>query len=351
MSTSRHVPTGQEATRATVRIDLAERCPEMVTSPDTAPRGRYELHCHLDGSVRLDTIADLARRQGMELDAPVAALAVAPPDAGSLHAFLPYLDITLQVLQTPDALRRAARELVEDWQRDGVTYGEMRFAPQLHSRDGMTIDDAIEAVAAGAAEGALGTGVRTGLLLCCLRHQSPEISLTVADAASRHEGIVAGLDLAGDERLPGTPHREAFDLARSRGLPLTIHAGEAAGPDSVWEAIDVLGARRIGHGVRSAGDGALLRRLQSDRIALEMCPRCNVLTGAAPSLPQHPAHRLLRQGLDVTISTDARTTADTDLSREFEVLASAFAWDAADTVRVQENARHAAFGLPRSTAG
>jgi adenosine deaminase len=316
-----------------------------------APTARYELHCHLDGSVRLDTIADLARSQGMELRAPVAALAVAPPDAGSLHAFLPYLDITLQVLQTPDALRRAARELVEDWQRDGVTYGEMRFAPQLHTRTGMTIDDAIEAVAAGAAEGALGTGVRTGLLLCCLRHQSPEISLTVADAAVRHDGIVAGLDLAGDERLPGTPHREAFDLARSRGLPITVHAGEAAGPDSVWEAVDVLGARRIGHGVRSTGDGELLRRLLRDRIALEMCPRSNVLTGAVPSIQQHPAHRLLRRGLDVTISTDARTTADTDLGREFDALASAFAWDPADTVRVQENARHAAFGLPRPDPG
>jgi adenosine deaminase len=316
-----------------------------MTTP-AGPTARYELHCHLDGSVRLATLADLARVQRLEPRAPVAALAVAPRDVGSLHGFLPYLDIALDVLQTPDALRRAARELVEDWQHDGVTYGEMRFAPQLHTRAGMTIDDAIRAVAAGAAEGARATGVRTGLLLCCLRHQPPETSLAVADAAVRHHGVVAGLDLAGDERLPGAPHREAFDLARSRGLPLTVHAGEAAGPESVWEAVDVLGAQRIGHGVRSVGDPALLDRLRRDRIPLEMCPQCNVLTGAAPSLHQHPAHRLLAQGLAVTISTDARTTADTDLSHEFDLLTGAFAWGAAETARVQENARRAAFGLP-----
>ena len=229
---------------------------------------------------------------------------------------------------------------------NGRPSGEMRFAPQLHTRTGMTIDDAILAVAAGAAEGARATGVRTGLLLCCLRHQSPEISLAVADAAVRHGGIV-GLDLAGDERLPGAPHREAFDLARSGGLPVTVHAGEAAGPESVWEAIDVLGARRIGHGVRITGDSGLVDRLLRDRIALEMCPRSNVLTGAAPSIHEHPADRLLHRGLAVTISTDGRTTADTDLSREFDLLAEAFAWGAAEIVRVQENARHAAFGLPR----
>ncbi|MEJ3742956.1 adenosine deaminase [Actinomycetes bacterium KLBMP 9797] len=308
--------------------------------------GRYELHCHLDASVRPDTIAALAAEQGIDLPAPVRQLAVAPPDVGSLHAFLPYLDVALDVLQNPEALRRAAAELVVDWRRDHVVYGEVRFAPQLHTRAGMSIDDAIATVAAGLAHGTAATGVRTGLLLCCLRHQHPRHSLEVADAAIRRRDVVAGLDLAGDERLPGAPHREAFDLAHAAGMPVTVHAGEAAGPASVWEALDVLGARRIGHGVRSTGDTVLLDRLRRDRITLETCPRCNVLTGAVPAMTAHPADRLLRAGLRVTVSTDARTTADTSLDAEFDALAATFGWTHVEEQLCQDNAAQAAFAHP-----
>ncbi|MEV4580186.1 adenosine deaminase [Nonomuraea jabiensis] len=299
---------------------------------------RYELHCHLDGSVRPSTIADLARRQGITLEAPVEQLVTAPAGCGSLSRFLTYIEVPLQVLQTPDALSRAARELVEDWHADGVVYGEARFAPQQHGRQGMTVDEAVEAVAEGLAAGEAATGVRTGLLLCCLRHQTPEESLAVAETALRHRDKVAGLDLAGDERrYAATPHRAAFDLAHAAGLPCTVHAGEAAGPESMWEAIDVLGARRIGHGVRCTGDSALLERLRRDRIALEMCPISNVLTGAVPGLPEHPAIPLLEDGLAVTISTDARTTAGTTLEREFA------GWTAEQEKRAQANAAEAAF--------
>jgi adenosine deaminase len=304
---------------------------------------RYELHCHLDGSVRLETLADLARVAGLAPPRPIRDLVVAPPDVGSLAAFLPYLDLPVAVLQHPDGLRRAARELVEDWHRDGVVYGEARFAPQLHTRAGMGLDDAIRAVAAGLHEGAAASGVATGLIVCCLRHEPPDTSLAIADAAVRHRDLVAGIDLAGDETYPGTAHREAFDLAHAAGLPVTVHAGEAAGPASVWEAIEVLGARRIGHGVRCVYEEALVQRLHRDRIALEMCPRCNVLTGAVPSLAEHPASRLLARGLAVTVSTDGRTTVDTSLDREFAVLVDAFGWTPEHMRRVQDNARAAAF--------
>jgi adenosine deaminase len=304
---------------------------------------RYELHCHLDGSVRPETIAALAAEQALDLAAPVRQLAVAPPGIGSLRAFLPYLDVALDVLQTPQALHRAASELVVDWHRDHVVYGEVRFAPQLHTRLGLSIDDAITTVAAGLADGAAATGVRTGLLLCCLRHERPQRSLEVADAAVRHRDIVAGLDLAGDERYPGTPHRHAFDLAHAAGLPVTVHAGEAAGPVSVWEALDVLGARRIGHGVRSVGDAALLDRLRRDQIALESCPRCNVLTAAVPTMSAHPADQFLRAGLQLTVSTDARTTAGTTLADEFEALVATFGWTIEEEQRCQDNAARAAF--------
>ena len=305
--------------------------------------GRYELHCHLDGSVRLGTLTALAAEQGLSLPGPVRDLAVAPPGVGSLHGFLPYLDVALAVLQTPAALHRAAAELVGDWRRDGVVYGEARFAPQLHTRAGLSIDDVVSAVAAGLAAGAAATGVRTGLLLCCLRHQPPAVSLEVADAAVRRRDAVAGLDLAGDERQPGAPHRPAMDLAHAAGLPVTVHAGEAAGPASIWEAIDVLGARRIGHGVRCVGDTALLDRLRRDRITLETCPRCNVLTRAVPEMAAHPADRLLRAGLRVTVSTDTRTTADTTLDDEFRALRATFGWTADEERLCQQYAAQAAF--------
>jgi adenosine deaminase len=319
--------------------------------------GRYELHCHLDGSVRPDTIADLAVEAGIELAGPVRVRAIAPPDVGSLHAFLPYLDVALDVLQTPSALRRAARELVQDWYADGVAYGEARFAPQLHGRLGMSVDEAVTAVDTGLREGHAATGVRTALLLCCLRHQSPEVSLRVADAAVRFAGptnsvsaaagttgpVVAGLDLAGDERLSGAPHRGAFDLAHAAGVPVTVHAGEAAGPASVWEALDVLGARRVGHGVRCVTDPALVARLRTDRIPLETCPRCNVLTRAVKDLTAHPVDRLLRAGLRVTVSTDARTTADTTLEQEFTDLRRIFGWTAKQEELCRVNAAEAAF--------
>ncbi|MEV3874171.1 adenosine deaminase [Streptomyces sp. NPDC049906] len=316
----------------------------MNPATRTPPGPRYELHCHLDGSVRPATLRALADEQGLALTRSVEELAVAPARCGSLTRFLTHLELPLKVLQTPDALARAARELVEDWALDGVVHGEVRFAPQLHGRHGMGLDDAVRAVARGLADGRRATGVRTALLLSCLRHQSPEESEAVAEAALRHRDAVAGLDLAGDERLhPGAPHRPAFDLMHRAGIPCTVHAGEAAGAESVWEAIDVLGARRIGHGVRCTGDPSLLRRLRSERIALEMCPTSNVQTGAAPDLAGHPAAGLLARGVPVTISTDARTTCATTLGREFRVLREASGWTAQDEERVQRHAVAAAF--------
>ncbi|MDP4504253.1 adenosine deaminase [Nonomuraea turcica] len=320
----------------------------LDTATDTASVPRHELHCHLDGSVRPGTVADLARRQGIVLNAPVERLVTAPASCGSLTRFLTYIDVPLRVLQTAGALRRAARELVEDWSADGVVYGEVRFAPQLHGRRGMTQDEAVQAVSEGLAAGRQATGVRTGLLLCCLRHQTPEESLAVAETALRHRDKVAGLDLAGDERLhTATPHRAAFDLAHGAGLPCTVHAGEAAGADSMWEAIDVLGARRIGHGIRCVGEHALLERLRRDGITLEMCPTSNVQTGAVSGLRAHPAARLLSEGLAVTINTDTRTTSATTLCQEFDSLRAATGWTAEQDRLAQDHAAGAAFATTR----
>jgi adenosine deaminase len=263
-----------------------------------------------------------------------------------LASFLTYIDTPLLVLQTPEALTRSARELVEDWAADGVAYGEVRFAPQLHTRQGMDLDEAIRAVAAGLGQGRAATGVQTGLILCALRHQTPDESAAVAEAAVRNRHLVCGLDLAGDERAySGEPHREAFEIVHAAGLRRTVHAGEAAGAASMWEALDVLGAERIGHGVRCIEDGALVQRLRTDRIALEMCPTSNVQTTAVTSLASHPAIPLLGQGVAITISTDTRTTSATTLEREFRSLGMTNGWRHHFEGLAQRHAREAAFGL------
>lgn len=304
---------------------------------------RLELHCHLDGSVRPATVAELADEQGVVLDRPVEQAVVAPADCGTLMTYLSYIEPIVDVLQTPAALSRAARELVHDWSADGVGYGEVRFAPQLHGRHGMSLDDAVLAVAEGLAAGGADTGVATGLLLCCLRQQPGETSEAVVDVAVRHRDVVAGVDLAGDESKPGVAHRAAFEAAHAAGLDVTIHAGEAAGAESVWEALDVLGATRIGHGVRAVEEEALLARLRADAVALEMCPVSNVQTGAVATLADHPADWLLDAGLAVTVSTDARTTSSTTLNREFDELARTFGWGDEQEARCQVHARRAAF--------
>ncbi|GAB2752433.1 adenosine deaminase [Salinifilum aidingensis] len=304
---------------------------------------RYDLHCHLDCSVRPDTAVELAAAGGVPVTRPARELVVAPPECGSLPAFLAHVEFAVSVLQSARALRRVARELVHDWHADGVVHGEARFAPQLHTRAGLGMEGAITAVASGLADGAAETGVRTGLLLCCMRDGSPETSRRVAELAVRHRDVVAGIDLAGDERYPGAPHRAAFDAAREAGLGITIHAGEGAGPESVWEALDVLGADRIGHGARSAADAALLRRLHSDGIAVEACPTSNAQTGAVAGFAAHPADRMLADGIAVTVNTDARSTSDTTLGREFARMAEHFGWTAEHERRCQDNARDAAF--------
>ena len=197
----------------------------------------------------------------MPLARPIRELAVAPPDVGSLAAFLPYLDFPLDVLQSPPALQRAARELVEDWHRDGVAYGEASFAPQLHTRAGMSVDDAIRAsppACATAQRHRRGDRADRVLPAPPTPRRQPGRRRRGRPLRGRDSSPPPGSQARGRRdrprrrrAYPGSTHREAFDLAHAAGIPVTVHAGEAAGPASVWEAVEVLGARRIGHGVRS----------------------------------------------------------------------------------------------------
>lgn len=293
---------------------------------------KAELHVHLDTSVRVETVRDLSKKYDIDVPNPVEDAVVAPARCDDLADYLRRVDPQLAVIQWEEGLERVAYELVEDWARDGVVYGEVRYGPQLCTHEGLAMDDVVEAVARGLQAGADDFGVTVGQILCCLRHEPPALSEAVARLAIRHwerdETCVVGLDLAGDEaRYPGAPHRTAFDLACDAGLPRTVHAGEAAGSDSVREALDVLGAMRIGHGVRAAQDPALLERIRREGIVLEMCPTSNIQTRAVDTLATHAIDVCYDAGVRVTVNTDARTISDTSVTNEYAKLVDTFDWD------------------------
>jgi adenosine deaminase len=316
--------------------------------PDFRKFPKIELHCHLDASVRIATVADLGRQIGLTLPDPLAPALVAPEICLGLADFLLRIDLALEVMQHRDQLVRIAREFVEDLALDRVIYGEVRFAPQLHLRQGLSMQEVVDAVHEGLLQGQDQFGVATGLILCCLRHQSPHQSVEIAKLALANRDKVCALDLAGDEaRFSAAAHAEAFALARAEGLRRTVHAGEAAGAESIREALDVLGAERIGHGVRIEESAEVEEAVKNAAVTLEMCPLSNVQTRATSSLANHPLDRLLRNGVRVTVSTDARTVSLTTVSAEFDRLAQTFGWGADEFWRCQHYAADAAFVSPQ----
>jgi adenosine deaminase len=324
-------------------VDQDAPVPTSHSSPNFARLPKIELHCHLDCCMRLETAAELAQEMKMVVPEPLHTALVAPELCHDLGDYLSRVDLAVALMQTPASLTRIARELAEDFAADGVIYGEVRFAPQ-HRRRGLTLQQVLDAVHAGLVQGQENFKVSTGLILCCLRHEPAELSLEIARLAIANQENICGLDLAGDEtRHPGNPHRAAFHLAREAGVRRTVHAGEAAGPASVREALDALFAERIGHGVRVEQDPELVEHVRARAIPLEMCPKSNVQTRAAVSLAGHPISRLLRGGVRVTVNTDARTTSETSITREFELLAQSHAWGLAEFWQCQKNAAEAAF--------
>jgi adenosine deaminase len=278
---------------------------------------KAELHCHLDGAVRPSTADELAREQ--ELDLPRPLRMVAPADCTSQAAYIAYFDDAIAVLQTEAALERATLELAEDSAAENIDYLEVRWAPRLHTRRGLTIPQVIRAVL----KGLDGAPLHAVAIVCAMRQHSPEDNVALAREAGRFAGRgVVGFDLAGDEvRFPAEPQRPAFEAARAAGLRLTCHAGEAGKPSSVEEALG-LGVERIAHGVIGARDPRIVERVRSEGVVLDLCPTANWKCKAVPSLAEHPLPGLVRAGVRCTISTDSRTVADTSLSREFELAAA-----------------------------
>lgn len=301
---------------------------------------KTDLHLHLDGSLRLDTVLDLARERGIALPTTdreeLRGLVEVGMEIESLVEYLRVFDITLPLLQDPEALTRTAFELAEDAHRENVLYAEIRWSPLLHRDQGMAMDTAIGAVQAGLDRARDRYGIRTGQILCGIRHIQPGNSLELADAAVRWKGRgVVGFDLAGAEKdYPAKDHREAFYRVLNHNVNITIHAGEAFGPASIHQALHYCGAHRIGHGVRLVEDPELLQYVNDHRIPLEVCPTSNVQTKAVASWDEHPLPRFMAEGLRVTINTDNRLISATDASTELARVVERFDLDMSDVVEL-----------------
>jgi len=283
---------------------------------------KTDLHCHLDGSLRLSTVLDLAEKQKVRLPtddpAELHKMIYAGEVCASLEDYLKAFDITLAVMQTEESLYRVAYELAEDCARENVQYIEVRYSPMLHTHRGLKATNVVEAVIQGLRAGERDFGVRSGLILCGIRSISADSSLRMAElcVAYKNRGVV-GFDLAGAEyNYPAKDHKKAFQLILDNNVNCTAHAGEAYGPESIAQAIHYCGAHRIGHGTRLRENGDLLNYINDHRIPLEICLSSNIQTRAAGEFASHPLPFYYNYGLRVTINTDNRLVTGTTVSKE-----------------------------------
>ena len=310
---------------------------------------KVELHCHLDGCLRIETILDLGQRYNVSLPASnpedLIKLLCIGKKRGTLEEYIARFDITLSVMQSPEALTRIAFELIEDVAAENVRYIEVRYAPILHTRLGMTLEEAVEAVRDGLIKGEKAFGVKSGIIICGIRHISPEASLKLADLCVRYKNKgVVGFDLAGsEENFPAKDHREAFYMILNHNINATIHAGEAFGPSSIHQAIHYCGAHRIGHGTRLKEDKDLMHYVNDHRITMEVCLTSNWHTYSVRSLKQHPFRFYYDQGIRVTLNTDNRLMSDTTLTKEFGLARDLFDFTLHDFREVTIIAMKAAF--------
>jgi len=324
---------------------------------------KVSLHDHLDGGLRPETIIELAADIGHELPAEgaddLARWFSESADSGALVPYLETFEQTIAVMQTAANLRRIAAEFVADLAADGVIYAEARWAPEQHLRAGLTLAEAVDAVRDGLAEGmaacrARGLEIEVRQLLTAMRQAEPTLDIAELTLRYRNQGV-AGFDLAGPENgYPPSRFLASFQLLRRHGVYYTIHAGEAAGPESICESVQVCGANRIGHGIAIIEDihqderggellGDFAAYVLNRQIPLEMCPSSNVQTGAVASVQQHPIDRLDRLGFRVTVNPDNRLMSATSLTREFALLAEAFDYSLEDVRRLGINAAKSVF--------
>jgi len=310
--------------------DKKENIKEITTPQDVKLTKEFikslpkaELHCHLDGSMRVETIVDIAKKEKVKLPSndikELRKILEVGIECKSLEEYLRPFDITAAVLQTEEALYRATYELAEDAAAENIIYLEIRFAPLWHIRKGLTMTQIIDAVIKGARDAEKKFDIKIGIILCGIRHTTPEDTLKVAElaVAYKNRGVV-GFDLAGAEKdFPAKDHKDAFYLIIKNNINTTAHAGEAFGPESISQAIHTISANRIGHGTRLREDGELLNYVNDHRIPLEMCITSNIQTKAVTSVEDHPMKFYYDLGIRVTINTDNRLISNTTLTDEY----------------------------------
>ncbi|MET9677641.1 adenosine deaminase [Streptomyces sp. NPDC006482] len=343
---------------------MTSQTPNVPTADQIRRAPKVLLHDHLDGGLRPGTVIELARDQGYEQlpETEPDKLGIwfrEAADSGSLERYLETFAHTCAVMQTREALVRIAAECAVDLAEDGVVYAEVRYAPEQHLEGGLSLEEVVEAVNEGFREGerqarAAGHRIRVGALLTAMRHAAR--ALEIAELANRYrDSGVVGFDIAGAEAgYPPTRHLDAFEYLKRENNHFTIHAGEAFGLPSIWQALQWCGADRLGHGVRIIDDievaedgsvrlGRLAAYVRDKRIPLEMCPTSNLQTGAADSYAEHPIGLLRKLHFRATVNTDNRLMSGTSMSREFELLIEAFGYTLDDMQWFTVNAMKSAF--------
>lgn len=335
----------------------------MLTVDDLRGLPKVALHDHLDGGLRPGTVIEHCAANGHALPTTDAdALRTwffEAADSGSLVRYLETFDHTVAAMQTPGQIARVAHEFVVDQALDGVVYAEARYAPEQHQSRGLDLHEVVEAVRDGLASGMAeaeqaGHAIVVQQLVTSMRHAEPRVDIAELAVEYRDQGV-AGFDIAGaEDGFPPSRFSEAFEYLRRNNVFYTIHAGEASGPDSMWEAIQLCGANRIGHGVRIVEDidvdadgrarlGRLASYVRDAQIPLEVSPSSNLQTGIAASIGEHPIGLLWRLGFNVTVNCDNRLMSDTSMSREFAKLVAELGWGIDDVERATANAMSAAF--------
>ena len=308
---------------------------------------KAELHCHLDGSLSLQTVRDLADMAGVKLpeeDGQLLDQLQVEEHCDSLVTYLKRFDLPLSLLQTEAALEYAACSLVKDAAAEHVIYLEVRFAPLLSTRQGLTCDQVVESVIRGLKRGEEETHTRAAALLCAMRHEDPNVNLPILETAENYLGKgVCGLDMAGDEfHYPPLLHKEFFTRARELHIPFTIHGGECKSAENVKDCL-LLGARRIGHGIALKDDPKILAMAVESGCGIEMCPTSNLQTKAVASWEEYPFLTFLNAGLKVSVNTDNRMVSNTTMTRELELLWKRFDLKPEQIMAVTLNAVRTAF--------
>lgn len=314
---------------------------------------KIDLHLHLDGSMLPDSAWEMAEERGVKMPADnpedFKKFIVVTADCRDVNEYLEKFELPLQIMQDREAIIRTARELVIMLAEQGLVYAEIRFAPQLHTRKGMTQAEAIEAVIDGVNEGMEQAKTIDIGVICCamsigLETVNKEENLETVRAAKQYlgKGVVA-VDLAGAEGIvPLKNFGYIFDLARELEIPFTVHAGDSDGPQTAWDALE-FGTKRIGHGHRVYDDKELIKKCIKDNVTLEICPTSNIQCQSQPSYAEHPAKKLLDMGVRVTINTDNMVLSDIDLDKEYDHCLNDMGFEYNDLIKMNINSAEAAF--------